>query len=267
MAEIVGGFATSHILMSSQGVEDRAARVVDGMVEIGRRVRACEPDLIVVITNDHMFNLNLSLQAPFVIGTADSYTPFGDLDVPREPRPGHRAFAEEFIGYAAEAGFDLARAEEIRPDHGVSLPLLFADPKRAIPVVPLYLNLLMNPMPSAARCWRLGQTLRRFVRERCASAQRVVVLGAGGLSHWVGHETVDVNEAWDRAFLADMSAGRFAEWVGKSRADIEQAAGNGGLEIIHWLFMAAAADARGAEVIFYEPMTEWMTGMGGLAAH
>lgn len=266
MAEIVGGFASSHILMSSRGVEDRAGRVTDGMAEIGRRLRATRPDLIVVVTNDHMFNLNLSIQAPFVIGAADSYTPFGDLGVPREPRPGNRAFAEEFMRFASDAGFDLAKLEDIRPDHGVSVPLLFADPSRRIPVVPLYLNLMMNPMPSAARCWALARALRRFVTESCTTAKRVVVLGAGGLSHWVGHERSDVNEAWDRAFLADMSAGRFAQWVEKPASEIESEAGNGGLEIIHWLFMAAAAGARGSEVIYYEPMAEWMTGMGGLAA-
>lgn len=266
MAEIVGGFASSHILMSSKGVEASAARVTSGMTEIGRRIRACDPDLIVVVTNDHMFNLNLSIQAPFVIGAADSYTPFGDLDVPRVPRPGNRAFANEFLRYAGDSGFDLAKAEDIRPDHGVSVPLLFADPSSRIPMVPLYLNLMMDPAPSAARCWRLGETLRRFVKEACKSAKRIVVLGAGGLSHWVGHERIDVNEDWDRAFLADMNAGRFAHWTEKSADEIERDAGNGGLEIIHWLFMAAATGAKGAETIYYEPMREWMTGMGGIAA-
>lgn len=266
MGNIVGGFATSHVLMSSKGVEDRAGRVVDGMIEIGRRIRALEPDLIVIVTNDHMFNLNLSIQAPFVIGAADSYTPLGDLDLPREPRPGNRAFANEFLVYAGRAGFDLAKIEDLRPDHGVALPLLFTDPGRTIPVVPLYLNLLMSPTPSAARCWKLGQTLRRFVSEACTTAERIVVLGAGGLSHWVGYEITDVNEAWDRSFLQDMANGRFASWVATPIQMIEEEGGNGGLEIIHWLFMAAAAGARRSEIIYYEPMKEWMTGMGGIAA-
>lgn len=266
MAEIVGGFASSHILMGSNGVEDRAGRVTDGMTEIGRRIRACNPDLIVVVTNDHMFNLNLNIQAPFVIGAADSYTPFGDLDVPREPRPGNRAFANEFVGYASDAGFDVAKVENLRPDHGVSLPMLFADPERKIPFVPLYLNLLMTPMPTAARCWRLGEAFGSFVRSECKSANRIIVLAAGGLSHWVGHEKTAVNEDWDRAFLEDMSAGRFARWAEKSQHDIESVAGNGGLEVIHWLFMAAATGAKGFEVVYYEPMIEWMTGMGGVAA-
>ncbi len=267
MAEIVGGFASSHILMSSKGVEERAGRIAKGMAEIGRRIRATNPDLIVIVTNDHMFNLNLTIQAPFVIGTADSYTPFGDLNVPQEPRPGSRAFADEFVRFAASHGFDIAKAEDLRPDHGVSVPLLFADPARKIPIVPLYLNLQMDPMPTPARCWKLGEALGKFVKEDCTTAKRIVVLGAGGLSHWVGLEKMDVNEAWDRAFLKDMTSGRFSLWASKSQAEIEDAAGNGGLEIIHWLFMAAASGAKGCEVIYYEPMVEWMTGMGGVAAH
>lgn len=266
MTEIVGGFASSHILMSSKGVEQQAARVAAGMGEIGRQLRARNPDLIVIVTNDHMFNFNLNVQAPFIIGAGESFTPFGDLAVPREPRPGNPAFANEFMRFAADAGFDIGKALDIAPDHGVSVPMLFADPSRTIPMVPLYVNLMMDPMPHPSRIWKLGETLRRFIETKCTSAKRVAVLGAGGLSHWVGRERVDVNETWDRAFLEDMSAGRFARWSEMPAAQIEHDAGNGGLEIQHWLFMASAVGAKGADVIYYEPMVEWMSGMGGIVA-
>ncbi len=265
MAEVVGGFATSHILMSSSGVEDKAGRVTKGMAEIGRRIQALSPDVIMVVTNDHLFNFGLDLQVPFAIGTADAYTPLGDLEVPQIERPGHRPFAEEFLSYAAEAGFDLARAESLRPDHGVSVPMLFADPSNTVPLVPLYLNLMMDPMPSPKRCWTLGETFADFVERRCSTVDRVVVLAAGGLSHWVGYEP-KVNEAWDRQFLADLEAGQFLGWAGRSKDEILEAAGNGGLEVIHWLFMAAAVRAQKSETIYYEAIPEWMTGMGGIEA-
>jgi 2'-aminobiphenyl-2,3-diol 1,2-dioxygenase, large subunit len=263
MAKVVGGFASSHILMSSKGVEDRAQRVAEGMGAIGERIRALKPDVIVVVTNDHLFNFGLDMQVPFSIGAADSYTPFGDLAVPQIERPGHRAFAEEFLNYSAENGFDIARLESVRPDHGVSVPMLFADPSNTIPLVPIYLNLMMDPMPSAQRCWALGQAFSKFVTSSCTSAERVVVLAAGGLSHWVGYDA-QVNERWDREFLADMTKGKFKNWAEKSKDEIMDEAGNGGLEIIHWLFMASASQAHKAEVIYYEPLPEWKTGMGGI---
>ncbi|AWW74413.1 protocatechuate 3,4-dioxygenase [Erythrobacter sp. KY5] len=266
MAEIVGGFASSHILMSSNGVEDQANRVVEGMVEIGKRIRSLKPDVILVATNDHMFNESLAMQAPFSIGVADTYTPFGDLGVPQVPRPGHRAFAEELLGHTAGNGFDLAKIEKLNPDHGVSVPMLFADPDNTIPLVPLYLNLIMKPTPTPRRCWDLAREVNRFVTESCTTVERVVVLGAGGLSHWVGERHVGVNEGWDRTLLADFEEGRFEKYVNLTPAEIELASGNGGLEIIHWLFMAGAVGAERSEVLYYEPMVEWMTGMGGIAA-
>src|SRR3546814_4716021 len=47
---------------------------------------------------------------------------------------------------------DLAQAEELRPDHGIMIPLMFIDPKGTMPVVPILVNANMDPAPSPARC-------------------------------------------------------------------------------------------------------------------
>ena len=67
MGRIVGAFATSHVLMSPEGIEAQAERVFAGMKEIGRRLRAARPDVVVVITSDHLNNFKLDLQAPFIV--------------------------------------------------------------------------------------------------------------------------------------------------------------------------------------------------------
>ncbi len=266
MAEFVGGFATSHTLMASAGVEAQAERVTSGMVEIGRRLRALDPDVVILVSNDHMFTFDLELQAPFIIGVDDSHTPYGDMDIPRVAHRGHRAFAQEFVSYAATRGYDLATAQQLQLDHGMAVPLMFIDPDRTLNTVPLYLNLMMQSAPTFDRCLQLAGVLRDFVIRECTRAERIVVVAAGGLSHWVGLEKVAVNEAWDRRFLADLCAGELSEWTRKSETEVEAEAGNGGLEIIHWLFMATALAARSAELLYYEPMVEWMTGMGGIEA-
>ena len=148
----------------------------------------------------------------------------------------------------------------------MAIPLMFIDPERQLPVVPLYLNIMMQPMPTFARSLALAKVLRNFVHDSCTSAGRVVVVGAGGLSHWVGLEKVDVHEAWDRRFLDDLCRGNWAKWAGLTESEVAEEAGNGGLEIIHWLFMATALQASSAEVIYYQPLIEWMTGMGGVEA-
>lgn len=265
MGTLVAAGACSHILMSPQGVEAKARRIVAGIKEVGRRIRARKPDLVVVIGTDHMFNVNMSLQAPFCIGVADEYTPFGDMDIPRDPRPGHRAFAEAFVAHAAERGFDLAKAEELRPDHGVALPMMVVDPKRTLPIVPVLVNINMQPVPSAARCHALGGVLRETIDKHRPAGERVAVLATGGLSHWLNiPRHGEVSETFDREVLDSFVRGRPEGLTRWSAEQIVAHGGNGGLEIVNWLMAAGAAPGWKGEVVYYEPMPEWFTGMGGL---
>jgi 2'-aminobiphenyl-2,3-diol 1,2-dioxygenase large subunit len=265
MGQLVAVGACSHILMSPQGVEQRAQRIVHGIREVGRRLLARKPDLVVVVTTDHMFNVNLSLQAPFAVGVADAYVPFGDMDIPREPRPGHRGFAEAFVAHAARRGFDLAKAEELRPDHGVALPMMFIDPARAVPIVPLLVNINMEPVPSPARCHALGGVLRETIDRHRPGPERVAVLATGGLSHWLNiPRHGEVSEAFDRNVLSHFERGQPESLTRLTPAQIVEQGGNGGLEICNWLLAAGAAPGWKGEVIYYEPMPEWFTGMGGL---
>lgn len=265
MGQLVAAGACSHILMSPQGVEARAGRIVAGIREVGRRLLAKKPDLVVVVSSDHMFNVNMSLQPPFCVGVADEYLPFGDMDIPQEPRPGHRAFAETFVAHAAARGFDLAKAEELRPDHGVALPMMLIDPQRRLPIVPLLVNINMEPVPTAARCHALGGVLREAIDKHRPAGERVAVLATGGLSHWLNiPRHGEVSEAFDRAVLGSFERGQAESLTRLSPAQIMEQGGNGGLEIVNWLMAAGAAPGWKGETVYYEPMPEWFTGMGGM---
>jgi aromatic ring-opening dioxygenase catalytic subunit (LigB family) len=268
MGHIAGAFATSHTMFAPKGVEAQAERVWQGMLEIGRRVRTLAPDVIVLASNDHMNNFDLRLQVPFVVGVADEYTPLGDMGVPRTPFPGHRAFAEEFVRFAADHGFDLARAEELAPDHGMAFPNLVINPEGSYPVVPVYVNAAIDPVPSPARCWALGGVLRAMVEERRPAGERAVVVATGGLSHWLcDPQEGRVNEAFDRDVIGRLVSGRGAELARLTQATILEQAGNGGLELTAWLFAAGCLPGARGEQIYYEPMPAWITGMGGIALH
>jgi 2'-aminobiphenyl-2,3-diol 1,2-dioxygenase, large subunit len=265
MAKIVSVVATSHILMSPAGVEDQARHVVNGIKEIGRRVRATNPDLLLVISSDHMFNLNLALQPPFCVGVADSFVPFGDMDIAREPRRGSREFAQAFVERAASSGFDLAKAEEFRPDHGIALPLTMIDPDRTIPIVPLLVNINMDPPPSPSRCYALGSVLRATIEKDRPKTERVAILATGGLSHWLNiPRHGEVAEQFDRHVMNAIISGRASELAKMSSAEIVKQGGNGGLEIVNWLIAAATVPDRSGEIIYYEPIPQWFTGMGGI---
>jgi 2'-aminobiphenyl-2,3-diol 1,2-dioxygenase, large subunit len=264
VAEIVSAAATSHILMSRAGAETAADRVFEGMLRIGRHVRASKPDVLVVISSDHMFNVAPGTAAPFLVGCGDSFVPFGDMDIPRETYRGKPDFASGLVGFAWKCGINVQRLESLRPDHGTAIPLLFANPDRDIPVVPVLVNYDRDPPPSPAEGRQLGSTIREFIALERPAGERVALVAAGGLSHWVGFEGPTINEGFDRRFLESMRGGQLDEWNASPAADIRRGGGNGGLEVISWLTMAAAVPRSRAEVIYYEPMPSWLTGMGGV---
>jgi 2'-aminobiphenyl-2,3-diol 1,2-dioxygenase large subunit len=263
VAELVSAVATSHVLMSPAGAERPAESVFDGMLTIGRHVRASKPDVIVVVSSDHLFNLRPDMTAPFYVATGERFVPFGDMDIPRDEYRGDPEFALRLIDYARLRGIPVQPLETLRPDHGTAIPLLFANPDRDARVVPLLVNYDLAEVPSPAECSRLGNVLREFIALRPAG-ERVAIVAAGGLSHWVGYERPPINEDFDRRFLESMRSGDVDGWRRLSAAEIRDEAGNGGLEIMSWLLMTSAVPNARAEVVYYEPMPSWMTGMGGV---
>ncbi len=264
MAKVVSAVATSHILMSPQGAEAPAQRVFDGMLSIGRHVRDSKPDIVVVISNDHMFNIGPSVSAPFLVATCERMTPFGEMDIPREEYRCDAAFATGFAEFASRHDLPVQKLRNLRPDHGVAVPLLFANPDRDAAVVVIFVTTDRDPPPAPADCWKLGARLERFVSLSRPRDERVAIVAAGGLSHWVGYEDASINEAFDRSFLAAMECGDLSEWRGRSASDIRSEGGNGGMEIMSWMAMAAAVPGARAKTLYYEPMPSWMTGMGGV---
>ena len=267
MAELVGVFATSHVLFGSPDGDPQALAVVDGLNEIGRPVRALRPDLLVMIGSDHLFNVNTNLQPPFTVGVSDRFVPFGDMDIERRPFSGNRAFAEALCARASDR-FDLAQIEGLRPDHGFMVPLMFVDPDGTTPVVPILVNVNMMPAPSPVRCAALGECIADSIEADLAPDAKVVVIATGGLSHWINiPRHGEVNAAFDQWVIERLNEGDVSSLANLTVPQLLADAGNGGLEIVNWIMAATVAARRGwkGQRIYYEAMPHWMTGMGGMA--
>jgi hypothetical protein len=266
MGRIVGGFATSHVLFPPAGVEAQAERVLGGMLEMRARIRALAPDVVVLAGSDHLNNFSLAMQVTLAVGVADEFTTLGDSGAPVVTFCGDRPFAEGLVRHAGRRDYELVQVEELRPDHGMAIPRLIIDPENALRVVPLYINCNMPAPPSPGRCYRLGGVLKEYVETVRPAGERVVVVGAGGLSHWLCRpEQGKVAAAFDQDFIERMISGRSEELAGLSAEQIEAESGNGGLELTAWLFMAGALPASRGETLFYEAIPEWISGMGGLS--
>ena len=206
------------------------------------------------------------MQVPLCIGVADRWTPFGEHGHRPGAVSGHRALAEHIVEQAAAQGFDIAKAEELaaRPRH--HHPADFADPDKRIPVVPLLVNINMTPLPQPdALLSGSASPLSRRSRASAADA-RVAVIGTGGLSHWLFVPRMgEIAAEFDRMVMREIAAGRAEQLAKLSAAEIVEQSGNGGIEIVTWLMAAATMPGSAGVEVFYEPMPEWLTGMGGMA--
>lgn len=221
-------------------------------------------DVAVVVASEHFSNFFLNNMPAFCIGRGEHHMgpvePW--LKVPRRRVPGDPALAAALLEGCYAAGFEPAYSDELDLDHGTMLPLHFLIPDGRIPVVPLIINTLVPPMPTAARCWALGETIGRIARD---SARKVAVIGTGGLSHWPGErEHGKINQEFDREFLRRVVAGDAAALSGYTHEQIAQS-GTGGHEIRAWIIVAGAMAASAgwrAELLAYEPVPAWATGCG-----
>ncbi|MBQ0894886.1 hypothetical protein KBX37_17570 [Micromonospora sp. U56] len=272
---VVGVFATSH----SPGITgfperaDPAQRkaVEDAFADVRDRIAALEPDALVVVSVEHFTNFFLANLPAFAVCTADSYlgpvTPeMGQfLNVHQHQYPGAGPLGRHLYEFALESEFDPSLVEGgMAFDENFCVPLKHLDPESRYPLVPIIVNGVNPPWPTARRCYDFGRMVRAAV-EAQNEYQRVVVVATGGLSHWVGMpESGTINEDFDRDFLARLEAGDPERLTAYSRDEIDLA-GNGAHEIRTWL-VAAGAAASPFETLVYEPVPAWLTGTAVVAA-
>ncbi|MGE3245307.1 MAG: hypothetical protein AB7F96_04910 [Beijerinckiaceae bacterium] len=222
---------------------------------------ASKPDVVLTLTSEHWINFFLDHVGAFCIGRADYY------DGPVEPWlrvekariPGDAALAEELLSHCYASGFELNYSHEMALDHGTIVPLHFLMPEKNIPIVPIMFNTLATPRPTAARCVALGQALRPVLQ---ASSKRIAIVATGGLSHdpgEVGHGHID--QEFDARFIEHMRKGDLAALSAYTDKEL-LAAGAGTLELLAWMTMAGIMGERGADLVAYEAVKPWATGVG-----
>jgi len=109
--------------------------------------------------------------------------------------------------------------------------------------VPLQVGVLQFPIPSAARCYKLGQSLRKAI-ESYPEDLKVALVATGGLSHQVHGERAGFNNtAWDERFL-DLIEKDPTTLTRMTQADYARLGGMEGAEVIMWLVMRGALSAN-----------------------
>ena len=128
------------------------------------------------------------------------------------------------------------------------------------------------PLPSLKTA--VGATAERLRKggslsysDRIARQHRVLSAGKAFGSH--RSAVKPLNPDWDRATLRSLVSGKLDFLNDSSTQEITDVAGSGAHELRTWIASLAALDAVGgfdARMTFYEPVEEWITGMGLLIA-
>jgi 2,3-dihydroxyphenylpropionate 1,2-dioxygenase len=279
--------------------EQPGGRFLADAARVGRAVAGLAPDAVVVIGPDHFHANFYDLMPPFTLGVEQAEG-FGDFASRSGPLPVAAELAWSIRDGLARADCDLALSYALTVDHGVAQSYEMVAGAADIPLVPLIINTAAPPLPSLGRCVQVGRALGTAVRES-SFAGRVLIVASGGLSHWLpsndprdleladerreavihGHKDVQayaaarepriramggnpnarVNDTWDAWFLKQLSAADLAPIVELGDEGLEERAGRGGHEIRTWLTGLAAV---GEPFVWtsYEPVPEWITGMG-----
>jgi len=253
MAQIIGGITTSHV-PSIGGAIARGLQndpywkpFFDGFVPVRKWLAETKPDIAVVFYNDHGLNFFLDKMPTFAIGAAPSYRNADEgWGIPTlKPLPGYPPLSWHMIESLVEEEFDLVTCQEMLVDHACSLPmaLLWPDQNWPVKVIPVCINTVQAPLPSARRCYKLGQAVARAVQS-WPGDEKVVMIGTGGLSHQLDGERAGfINKPFDLAFMRSLIDD--PTWATKfSTHELVEQAGTQGIELLMWLATRAALPGR-----------------------
>ena len=275
MAQLVGGLATSHIPAIGGAIHKGLQQdpywkpFFDGFPPVHRWLCQARPDVVVMFYNDHGLNFFLDKMPTFAVGAAAEYRNadegWGIPTLP--PFRGHPELSWHLINHLVADEFDIVSCQELLVDHACTLPLKLFWPDGECPValVPICINTVQFPLPSARRVYALGRSVGQAI-SNWSSDQRVAVVASGGLSHQLdGQRAGFINKAFDLQFLASMESN--PEWATQfDSLELVEKAGTQGVELLMWLAMRAALSGAGAGVRkvhqnYHIPISNTATGL------
>jgi hypothetical protein len=212
--------------------------------EVKARLDAAEPDAIVVIANDHFNTFFLNNFPTFAIGVAEAaFGPNDQTKMPHYDFAVHSELAAHVLKAAIEEGFDLAVTQEFGVDHAVLVPLHYLTDEVKVPVVPIWVNAFVKPLPTARRCYALGRTLKGAI-DSLPQKLRIAVLATGSFSLEIAGPRVDPGSRnsvpdieWSKHLHRRIGNAEIDDIVVEATPERMWKAGNIGGELLNWIVM------------------------------
>jgi protocatechuate 4,5-dioxygenase beta chain len=258
MARIAGVITTSHVPAIGRAIARNLQNdqywkpFFAAYPPVHEWLRREKPDVAVMIYNDHGLNFFLDKLPTFAVGAAPQYRNadegWGIPTVP--PFAGDQDLSWHLIESLVADEFDITTCQEMLVDHAFTLPMALLWPPNGkgadgwpVRTVPVCVNTVQYPLPSATRCYKLGQAIGRAIGTWESDA-RVVVIGTGGLSHQLdGQRAGFINKEFDLAFMDTLVSD--PQWVTRYSTDeLVELTGTQGIELMMWVAARATLPGR-----------------------
>jgi protocatechuate 4,5-dioxygenase, beta chain len=257
VARVIGGIGTSHVPAVGAAIDNHKQdepywRPYFDKIEPAREWMAeANPDVCIVVYNDHASAFSLQLVPTFALGVAAEFQPadegYGPRDVPA--LRGHPELAWHLVESLILDEFDITIVNEMPVDHGLTVPLsvLYGEPDEwPCQVIPICVNVVQYPPPTSKRCHDLGRAIRRALDAYADSDEQrdltVAVFGTGGMSHQLQGERAGlINVDFDLEFLDQLVHDPETSRL-RSHTEYLREAGSEGIELVMWFVMRGALD-------------------------
>jgi hypothetical protein len=263
MAKIVGVYAVPHTpsFISEAKLKGERTEAAQFFSIVRSHLEQARPEVIVTISNDHFNTFFYDKWPTFAIGIAERTAG------PNDQTPGMPWYelaidvdaGRHILRSVIEDGFDFASSMELEIDHGTLVPLYFMTPGMALPIVPIFINCVVPPLPRSRRCYLLGRSIAAAIRAWEGGA-RVAVITSGSLSLEIGGPRVEVDKtfgipdpawaAWilDRIKLCDHDA-----LIDQATEARMLAAGNVAGELLNWIIALGIVGPSRPPVLINQP--------------
>jgi aromatic ring-opening dioxygenase catalytic subunit (LigB family) len=257
MGQISAAMVSCHApaLFLRQPGEDPAQldATIAAMRRLGRVLDETKPDALVVVGLDHLeaFSLDVSPAFAVVVGP-EVMGSFGS----KQYRVGvHQNLARAILDGCLQRDFDMAFCHKAFMGHAFVVPFEFILEQRRIPIVPLFVNVYVPPLPQPHRAYQLGRCIAEIIAER---GERVAILASGGMSHYPGTEKYGYPDFdFDRFLLGIMERGEQSSLLNVSSEKLDE---TGETELLTWYVVFGAIGDQRGEVLSYQPT--WHHGLG-----
>lgn len=277
MARIVGSISTSHVPAIGGALAKRQQQApywkpfFDAYGTVRQWLAEVRPDVALILHNDHGLNFFLDKLPTFAVGAADTYSNADEgWGIPTLPSAkGCVDLSWQIVETLVADEFDITTCQEALVDHAVMLPLALLWPQGQetgawpVEIVPVCINTVLAPYPSAARCYRLGASLHRAI-ESWDDPRRVLIVASGGLSHQLDGERAGfINKPFDQRFMQSLVED--PEWITHYTNDeLVEKAGTQGIELLAWVAGRGAlgnAPVQQRYAHYHVPISNTATGL------